>query len=232
MDKKLLTIILSVFLMVTLVGCASQRVWTYRAEPYVKTEPLVNKKVAVIPLVDKRQNINENRTGLGYIPLFPYGWQDFYTPEGAQMHITSGLWMFKPAEDFSKAIAEEVQNAGIFKEAFFTYKASEGEYVLRGEIKSTRYEGKLYTYCISFAGVYLWFLGLPAGSAQNTLEISLHLEDLASGQILWEGSYTKNDGSTSWIYAMQPDFFYDSLLKDIMKEVIPSLKQKFANYKQ
>ena len=35
-------------------GCASQRAWTYRAASYVKAEPLMNKRVAVLPLVDKR----------------------------------------------------------------------------------------------------------------------------------------------------------------------------------
>lgn len=209
-------------------GCSSQRVWTYKAESYVKTEPLVNKTVAVIPLADRRENINKNRGGLGMIPLVPYGWMDMYTPEGAQAHVTSGIWLFKPNEDLAKAIAEEIHNSGIFKEVFFTNRATEGELVLRGEIKSTYYKGKMYTYGLSVMGVYLWFIGLPAASAQNDLEISLQLEDSATGKILWADTYKKSQSVTSWIYVMKPDFFYDSLLKEIMKEVVPTLKLKFA----
>ena len=148
------------------------------------------------------------------------------------MHTTSGLWLFKPSEDFSKAIAEEIQTAGIFKEAFFTYKTSEGDLVLRGEIKSTYYSGKLFTYCLSFFGVYLWFIGLPAASASNTLELGFQLEDSASGQVLWQGSYTKEEGAVSWIYFIKPDFYYDKLLKDIMNEAIPSLRQTLVKYKK
>lgn len=230
MKGKLSKLICVVLLSVLFAsGCASQRVWTYKAESYVKTEPLVNKTVAVIPLTDRRENINKNMLGIGMIPLVPYGWQDMYTPEGGQRHVTSGIWLFKPSEDLAKAIAEELHNSSIFKEVFFTNRATEGELVLRGEIKSTFFKGKQYTYCLSAMGVYLWFIGLPAASAQNDLEISLQLEDSATGKILWAESYKKSKSATSWIYVMKPDFFYDSLLKEIMKEVIPSLKAKFAS---
>ena len=126
--------------LVLLSGCASQRVWMYRAESYIKTKSLVNKTVALLPLSDRRENINRDLIGLGMIPLMPFGWQDMHSPEGMQRHLTSGIWLFRPPEDFAKAIAEELRNSGIFKEVFFTYKASEGDLVLRGQLKSAEAE--------------------------------------------------------------------------------------------
>jgi len=232
MKKIFILLILGIFAALIFGGCSTQRVWTYKAEPYVKTEPLLNKSVAVPPLADSRKNENTNLIGLFYIPIMPAGWMNLNTPEGGQMHMVSGLWLFKPPEDIAKAIAEELNNSGIFREAFFTNRASEGELTMKGNLISTYYTGTLISYCISFYGVYLWLIGLPAGSYGNDLEISFELVESSTGKVLWNNTYKKEFSKVFWIYAPGADFRYDLLLKDIMKEVIPSLKSKLANYQK
>jgi hypothetical protein len=228
MKKILMLLILSIFTASIFSGCAQQRVWTYKAEPYQKTEPLMNKSVAVPSFADNRINENSNLIFLFYIPIMPIGWMTLNTPEGGQQHVASGLWLFRPPEDIAKAVAEEINNSGIFKEAFFTNRASEGELILKGNLKSTYYYGSMISYCISFYGVYLWFIGLPAGSYENNLEISFELVESSTGNVLWNETYKKEFSKVFWIYAPGADFRYDLLLKNIMKEVIPSLKSKFA----
>ncbi len=231
MKKRMVVTGLVICTLLLMMGCATQRVWTYRAEPYVKTTPVVNKSVAVTPLADSRENVNHNKILLMYIPLMPYGWMDLNTPEGGQPHVSSGVWLFRPTEDIAKAIAEEINNAGIFKEAFFTTRASEGELNLRGTIKSTYYHGKLFSYGLSIYGPDLWFIGLPAGTCENNLEISLELVESSAGKILWSGNYKKDYSNIFWIYDVSADFYYDQLLKEIMKEVIPSLKTDLSSKK-
>jgi len=228
MKKILMLLTLSIFVALIFSGCAQQRVWSYKANPYVKSEPLVNKSLAVPPLADKRINENTNLIGLMYLPILPYGWMNLNTPEGGQQHISSTLWLFRPSEDLAKAVAEEINSSGIFKEAFFTNRASEGELVLKGNLTSTFYNGKLFSYCISFGGVYLWFIGLPAGSYSNDLEISFELVESSTGRVLWNETYKKEFSKVFWIYAPGADFRYDELLKEIMKDVVQSLKSKFA----
>ena len=226
--KKLsirLVAILSGFLAIlVLSGCASQRAWTYKAEPYVKATPILNKSVSVPPLSDQRENVNNNYVMLYLIPLMPFGWQDLNTPEGVQMHINSGLWLFKPAEDFAKAIAEELNNTSIFKEVFFTHRQSEADLTLKGKIISTKYNGYIFTYGLSVEGPLLWFFCFPSTYASNELALQLQLVDTKTDKILWDQSFSKEDGHVSILYAMQPDFMYDTLLKEIMKEAIPSIK--------
>jgi hypothetical protein len=228
MKKNLVLLILGIFTVLIFSGCASQRVWTYTANPYVKTEPLLDKSVAVPSFADNRIKENSNLIGLGYIPLMPLGWMTLNTPEGGQQHVASGLWLFKPPEDIAKAVAEEINNSGIFKEAFFTNRASEGELILKGNLKSTYYYGSMITYCMSIYGAYLWLLGFPTGTYENNLEISFELVESSTGKSLWNETYKKEFSKTFWIYAPGADFRYDLLLKDIMKEVMPSLKKKFA----
>ena len=232
MKKILMLLILGIFAALIFSGCAEQRVWTYKADPYVRTEPLVNKSLAVPPFADNRKNENTNLIGLMYIPIMPFGWMNLNTPEGGQKHISSGLWLFRPSEDLAKAVAEEINNSGIFKEAFFTNRASEGELTLKGNLLSTFYNGNLISYCMSVYGAYLWFIGLPAGSYGNDLEISFELVESPTGKVLWNETYKKDFSKVFWIYAPGADFRYDQLLKEIMKEVIPSLKKKLANYQK
>ena len=232
MKKILILLILSIFATLIFGGCAEQRVWTYRAEPYVRTQPLMNKSVAVPPFADNRKNENTNLVGLMYIPIMPLGWMTLNTPEGGQRHISSGLWLFRPPEDLAKAVPEEINNSGIFKETFFTNRASEGELVLKGNIISTYYYGSLFSYCLSFYGADLWLIGLPAGNYENNLELSFELVEPSAGKVLWDGTYKKEFSKVFWIYAPGADFRYDELLKEIMKEVIPSLKSKLANYQK
>ena len=209
-------------------ACASQRVWTYQTEAKIMNNPIRNNSVAVPPFIDKRINENKNRIGLYAIPLFPFGWQTMYTPEGVQMHTTSGLWLFRPNEDFAKAVATELENSSIFKEVFFTNRPSEAELSLIGTIESTKYSGKVISYGLSVYGPLLWFFGLPAATSSNDLVLNFKLQDNKTKEILWESNYTKSMGNTSWIYYLKADFNYDKMLKEIMKEVIPSLNQKLS----
>lgn len=226
--KTIASILLVFFVIVQVFfsGCTSQRVWTYSPEAKIDLAPMLDKSVAVPPLIDERVNMNLNRSGLGLIPLFPYGWQTMYTPEGGQEHRTSGFWLFTPTEDFAKAIAIELENASLFKEVFFTHRPSTADFSLRGTIESTQYTSKMYTYCLSLVGVYLWLFGFPSGTAANELALGLKLVDNTTDQIIWESRYKKSARSTSWIYALNSDFFYDTMLKEIMEEVIVSLKKR------
>jgi hypothetical protein len=228
MKKILILLILSIFAALVFSGCSQQGVWSYKANPYLKTEPLMNKSVAVPPLADNRKNENTNLIGLMYIPIMPYGWMNLNTPEGGRQHMSSTLWLFRPPEDLAKAVAEEINNSGIFKEAFFTNSATEGELILKGNLLSTFYNGKLISYCMSIGGVYLWFIGLPAGTYENDLEISFELVESSTGKVLWNETYKKEFSKVFWIYAPGADFPYDELLKDIMKDAIQSIRSKFA----
>ena len=125
MSRKVMGISIGILALFIMAGCATQRAWTYKAEPPATTAPMISKSVAVSQLSDGRENVNKNMLMMYLIPLMPFGWQDLKTPEGVQVHLNSGLWLFKPTEDFAKAMAEELNNSGIFKEVFFTNRASE-----------------------------------------------------------------------------------------------------------
>jgi len=179
----------------------------------VVRQPVLAKSVVVLPTEDLRINENSNLYALYLIPLMPFGWMTYDTPEGPDRHLTSGQWIFRPSEDIAKAIAQDLQNLGMFKETFFGYRPSDGDLVLRSQLHSTRYNAKVLSYGLSIEGPLLWFIGFPAGTYSNELRLEMRLEDQKTGKLVWSGGVTELEGSAVWLYAMGADFHYDTLLK-------------------
>jgi len=209
-------------------GCASTRSWTYRPEAPVDRQPIMDRTVVVLPVEDLRTNENTDLMSLYLIPLMPFGWQTFDTPEGPDRHLTSRTWNFRPSEDIAKAIAQDLQNLGLFKESFFGFRSSEGDLVLRSQLHSTRYESRLISYCLSVYGPLLWFIGFPSGTYSNELRLELRLEDRSTGELFWAGGVNEIEGSVVWFYALDADFNYDSLLKRGLRLAFTDLSSELA----
>jgi len=190
---------------------------------------LLDKNVVVLPLTDARESTNKEMLYMWFVPFVPFGWTNLNTPEEASTHVTSLTWSFDPDEDIARAIAEELNNARIFKEVSFSHKATDGDFALRGVIKSTFYSGEKYSYGLSVFSFPIWLIGFPYGTASNELHITLTLEDPGTEEVLWKHDSRRGKDSTSWIYTFKPDFLYEDLLKGTIKlEVLPSLKQTFT----
>ncbi|MCX8035687.1 MAG: hypothetical protein N3D11_01275 [Candidatus Sumerlaeia bacterium] len=215
-----------VVLAVFISGCARQKMWVYAPKAAaVAGAPLLNKSVAVPPFTDERPNVNKNYMALYLIPLMPFGWQDLGAPEGVQIHATSGLWMFKPAEDLAKATAAELEKTKIFREVFFTNRPSEGDLVLEGRLLSTHYKGYMITYGLSVYGPLLWFVGAPAARVRNDLQIALVLKDNKTGEVVLESRYEASSVQWSWLYYMSEDFNYDTLFANIAKSMVADVEK-------
>ena len=210
-------------------GCTSQKAWVYKPNTYYTQSSVFSEKTAVItPFFDQRDDINKNRLPLYLIPLMPFGWADYNAPEGAQMHLNSGIWInYKPTEDFPKALAQELKNANIFKEAYFDFKKGNSDIIIQGKIINTKYSGKLISYGLSVYGPLLWLVGFPTGSINNELSIELSCTDTRTNRLLFSKTYLAPKYSKiSWIYNLPNDFNYSVMLKDLYKQFLLDLKNE------
>jgi len=210
----------------SIAACSEQKAWVYRAGEYPSPPGQAQRKtVVVLPFDDLRTDENHNLIGLGYIPLFPYGWVNYSAPEGAQMHVTSGLWInYKPTEDFPKALAQELTSTGRYKDAYFNFKTDPAaDYVIKGQIINTDYRGTQYTYGLSAYGPFLWLLGLPAATVDNDLSIRLTCTD-KTGASLFSQTYAAPEyHEVAWIYALPSDFQYASMLGGLYGQFVKDL---------
>ncbi len=214
-----------VFIMLVLFsGCATQKQWQYSSEQESLNNTKINKTVSVTPFNDHRLSDNTQMIAMYLIPIMPFGWQNLNVPEGLQAHITSAGWLWKPTEDIAKASAEEINKSHLFKEVFFSNRSSDGDLVLEGDIRSTKYNRKIISYGLSVYGPMLWFIGLPAGTYDNELILNFKLMDKKNNIELWTKDYRQYISKTTWLYYQPSDFEYSSMLKKILIQVIQDIQ--------
>ena len=125
------------------------------------------------------------------IPLVPYGTIRYERPDQARMFNIQDEVEFNMSENLLKITVDAVKKCGLFGSVIMTPHPleSKADLILSGDIYSTLYEGKTYSYGISFLGPALWCLGLPAGSSYKKLGISLYLKKMDTGEIVWSYNF-------------------------------------------
>jgi hypothetical protein len=211
----------------TVSGCAEPRGWRFTPNTYEPpAKPLFMMTVAVPRFRDSRPNENTNKLSFYAIPFMPFGWANVSAPESF-----SPRFKYRPTDDLAKAAAEEIQATGLFKEAFFTERESEGDLILRGEIKSTHFNQKVLSYGLSEFGSLLWLVGAPVGTVTNELNVRLSVEHKTTNTVLWQNEYKREYHGIMWVYSMPPAFQYDILYTEILKTAMKEMSSQLQRDK-
>lgn len=189
--------------------------------------------LAVVPFAEKRGNLKNYGSVYTYlIPLAPYGTIRYERPDEAKMFNVQNEFEFEMSENMLKILVSAVRGSGLFGEVILTPtpSASRVDLVLSGDIYSTLYEGKTYSYGISFLGPALWCFGLPAGSSHKKLNIGLYLKKIDTQEVVW--SYNLNKEKTV-IQGLYHNWGRDvntfaNLMQEGVKEAIADLRSKFS----
>jgi len=158
--------------------------------------------VAVLPFREARPVTNRSATFLLYlIPIVPYGWMNYERPEAARMFNTIAKYEMQLDEDLAKAATRSFEESRLFERVYFTFggETREADLVLRGTARHTTYNGKVISYGLSVVGPLLWFIGLPAGTSTNLLDIKLSLADKENHE-LWSYSFSEDESITQGLY--------------------------------
>ena len=223
--------VLSLFVLVAILsGCTSVQSWKYTSEPKVYKKPDINKTIVVSTLRDERINENGAKASawLALIPLVPYSTlSEFNVPE------SSPFLKFKPIEDFPKAISEEINNASLFKESYFSDRTKEADFILTGTLKESKITQTWTFYGLSLPGDLLWLLGAPVGRTHNDIEIEFRLID-QNYRTYFEKTYkSKEKFDNGYWNNPHENFRFEIAFKRIALEliedlrlIIPDLKKK------
>jgi hypothetical protein len=212
-----------------LIGCGTTAKFVYPANPAnlvrLAEKPRYEKEIAVLPFDELRGDKNTAGTWWLYlIPLMPCGWAEYQRPDSARMFFSIRDFQFDSHEDLAKAAASSLRISGLFKDAYFTFGGEKGnaDLLFTGQIKSTTYEGAIYSYGLSVYGPILWLIGLPGGSSENDLVLQFELKDAKTKEKLWEHTYR---GQKKIIQGLYYNLGHDvrgyaELMEDAMNEVI------------
>lgn len=228
-------ILYSVFLLIIMeaISCASVKTWVYpTGQRRGYGSPIAPKDaIVVLPFDDARQNDNFNGLMMYMIPLLPFGWSTFQTPEAVTGSNGAMLVQnHRPTDDYAKALAKELENSELFREAFYDVRKGDAKFVILGNIVNTEYHQKMFGYGISIYGPLLWFLGAPATYTTNNLVIEYAMVDVKTKKILFEKHYQANEFSKlGWIYSLPSNFNYPEMLKEVNTQFVKDLVQAFPD---
>ena len=216
--KHVLNLLLITFL---LSGCSSVQSWKYTSEPKLYKKADVNLSVVVPSLRDERINENGAKASawLALIPLVPYSTlNEFNVPE------SSPFLQFKPIEDFSKAITEELNNASIFNGVYFSDRSKDADLILVETLKESKLKQSWTWYGLSLPGDLLWVFGAPVGWTNNDITIEYKLMD-KNYKIYFEKTYTANVEFYNRYWTNPHEIFrFEEAFKKIAMELVFDLR--------
>lgn len=177
----------------SLTGCLGNRNWQYPPSATgtylnAKADAVVPAKAIVLPLEDLRGKGVKEEYWKATIPLVPYGDTIYQRPEAAEHPEQVDVVHFDPAQDFAKAIAGELNEAGIYTSVKYANDVQQepAEVAFRGRLHSTEWKRRLYTYLLGPVGVVFWMLGLPMSETTTDLELDLRLTPVNEpNKVLW-----------------------------------------------
>ncbi|HEY6011037.1 MAG TPA: hypothetical protein VIX18_06155 [Nitrospirota bacterium] len=190
LHSALCTAVLSIFV----TGCTLSRTWQYPPDPpgtllNVKAAKALPSKVVVRPFRDLRGEKVEQESWKVAIPFYPYAADAYDRPETAKATEGGPAIKMNPSQDFARAVADELRNAGLFSSV--TYAEGSGsdgaDFVLNGTIRSTYGRRALTTYMLGPFGTILWILGAPMGNASSVVEMDVQLTPAnSSARSVWQ----------------------------------------------
>lgn len=190
--------------------------------------------LAVTPLAEKRGNLKSYGSVYKYLlPLMPYGTIRYERPDQAKMFNTPSEFEFNMSENLVKLLVDAVRKSSLFDNVILTPTPleSKADLILSGDVFSTIYEGKTYSYGLSFLGPALWCLGLPAGSSYKKLTIGLYLKKRDTGELIWSYNLNKEKSVVQGLYHNwgKDVNSFAALMEEGVKEAIADMRLKLTN---
>jgi len=186
----LCTAVLGIFV----TGCTFSRNWEYPPNPpktllNIKAANALPSKVVVRPFRDLRGERTVEESWKVIIPFYPYAADFSDRPETVKATEGGPAIKMNPSQDFARALADEIRNAGVFSSVTYAEGAgSDGaDLVLNGTIRSTYGRRALTTYMLGPFGTIFWILGAPMGNASSIVEMDVQVAPVSDpARTLWQ----------------------------------------------
>lgn len=221
-----------------LSGCAVPRTWQYPPDPPGKLLDLKAAKsvpltVAVKPFRDLRGEKSQEESWRVAIPFYPYAVDLYDRPETAKASEGVPLIKMNPSQDFARAIADEIRNAGMFSSVSLVdgNGAGKADLVLSGTIRSTGWKRTRTTYMLGPVGVIFWILGAPMGENANTVELDVQLAPGGDpGRSAWRFSMQFKDEHLVGIYYGREESVenYSTAIQETLRPALADLMKIVA----
>ena len=188
-------------------------------------------RLAILPFEDQRGTESGAWSWLAFVPLIPYGQEFADRPEDPK--ATSGLetLAYDPLVEIPQAIADEFQKTGLFREVRMSHDApvDDVDLLMKGTIRSTRWERNVTAYGLSIPGIALWIFGFPYAVAQNTLDMTLEfMEPAHPNHVVWRAEILLAKGVP--VHPYYRDGVSPQSYLDFARQSVDEIKGKFEKW--
>ena len=201
-----------------------------------KNAPVADKTydctVRVDPFNDDRPKIGGTGPMWLYtVPGVIYGYGFYNRPEDGHFYLGIAGFKFKPKDQLAQAAQKSIKHADIFKKAYMkNHNWEEPDLVFTGNIKSTKFKERMYSYGLSVFGPLLWLLGAPDGWTDNHLKIQFILKQPGSESFIWKYTGSDSVSRVHWFYYQGQDVKgYVPAMQHIMANAIDNLQESLKH---
>lgn len=228
---KVVSCILTIVASLAFCGCGTTEKFEYptaMTKLARVTETPAGGSVAVAPCTDGRgQEYDYNTIMLYFIPLWIYGYQTDQRPELNTAFLSVNSYNFQVERDLTGAAFTSILTSNLFNKTFVAdnAKIADADFIFRSTLLKMDFEGTVFSYGISFAAPVLWFAGLPAGTAENSLKIKFELFRKNVAEPVWSFTFENKDSLTIGIYYHYGDDakLYPALMEQAMNAAVIDL---------
>lgn len=194
MKNRLLTLAMLVAAFLT-GACDSPATWRYHPFRDTAIGTPRGGEIAIRPFEDQRPDGYSRFDLLALIPGFPFAFSDMDTPE-----LNPNL-LVDVKRDFPEALATQLKATNMFKDVYLsTEQVPRAEYVVTGQVVSTRLRLYRFTYFTGFLS-YTWIpyaLGLPKFYWEQEVYIKINVSK--GGKTIFNGSIDSKADSWCGLY--------------------------------
>lgn len=188
MFKKIILALASIVAVSLFSGCITSFQYSADELKHVKSIPAATQQPCYVERFSDDRGFpkNKNTIFLTWIPLVPYGEKESFHPEDGNMYLFVNSYRVDVSNDLANATILSLDKTGVFSSVSSspTLKNAPG-YTLSGSVYNFSVRETMTTYCCSFFGAILYFVGLPAGSSTNRIGVELTLTDNETNEIVW-----------------------------------------------
>ncbi len=237
--KSLLTLAAVMGVVLAVTGCKSPGIFATSFDDGKKdmvvldSSPIFPANLSVTNFKDLRPADNTSGTVLWSLcPLMPFGWVDYSRPENGNAMMNVGNYQYNLVGELARAVAVSFDTSRLFNSAYAVNDIdhAKGNLILDAEIYTTRFDGKLISYCISVASPALWVIGLPATHLRSSIDMKLRISHRSTGKVVWEYPVKMEDSSYRWAYGRTSEEIqvYCKMVRQALNKAIPELEKRLS----
>ncbi len=207
--------------------------------PRLDRAALVDGRVVVLPFEDRRERENADSFGFLGFPLVFWTTGSYPTPEDIFLDMPELRLDFRPVRDLAEAVAMDLDNSRVFREVVPGFRATDGDFVLRGELTMSEYTRRTWPYGLTILAVIPWMLGAPTHTTWCELEVRLSLHRGLEDAALWEHTLHEEVSETHFqplragainaiVDGREAGIAFDDALARGMLKVVASLEEAQA----